>query len=380
MQDILRHTLRLALVSALVAGSALAAPQSQDPPAPAADPAKTPPPAQQPVPAQTQQQTGSQPVPQKDTVTPKNSKEDVEAIGNRSVGKGVNLFSLEREISLGKSLAQEVERSSKMIDDPVVTEYVNRVGQNLVRNSDARVPFTIKVIDSDEVNAFALPGGFFYVNSGLILRAQEESELAGVMAHEIAHVAARHGTKNATKGELMQLASIPAMIFIPYSMAGYAMYQGLNLAIPLTFLKFSRDAEREADFLGIQYMYKSGYDPNSYVTFFERIQADEKRRPGTIPKVFSTHPPTPDRIENTQKEIARILPAKQEYLVTTSEFDSVKARLRNIMFKTKAQDNAPGKPTLRTKTEQSKKQPNGNDPNSTDDDRPTLKRRPDSQP
>src|SRR5213594_1472624 len=374
MQDILRHSLKLALVSALVAGSAFAAPQSQDPPAPAADPPK-PPPAQQ-----TQQQSGSKPVQQKDTVTPKNSKEDVEAIGNRSVGKGVNLFSLEREISLGKSLAQEVERSSKMIDDPVVTEYVNRVGQNLVRNSDARVPFTIKVIDSDEVNAFALPGGFFYVNSGLILRAQEESELAGVMAHEIAHVAARHGTKNATKGELMQLASIPAMIFIPYSMAGYAMYQGLNLAIPLTFLKFSRDAEREADFLGLQYMYKTGYDPNSYVTFFERIQADEKRRPGTIPKVFSTHPPTPDRIENKQKEIARILPARQEYLVTTSEFDSVKARLRNIMFKTKAQDNAAGKPTLRTKTEQSKKQPNGNDPNSTDDDRPTLKRRPDSQP
>ncbi len=376
MEAIFRHTLKLALVGALVAGSALAAPQSQDPPPPTQDPAKTPPPAQQ----QTQQQTGSQPVQQKDTVTPKNSKEDVDAIGNRNVGKGVNLFSLEREISLGKGLAQEVERSSKLIDDPVVTEYVNRVGQNLVRNSDAKVPFTIKVIDSDEVNAFALPGGFFYVNSGLILRAQEESELAGVMAHEIAHVAARHGTKNATKGEIMQWASIPAMIFIPYSMAGYAMYQGLNLAIPLTFLKFSRDAEKEADFLGLQYMYKAGYDPNSYVTFFERIQADEKRRPGTIPKVFSTHPPTPDRIENTQKEIARILPAKQEYLVTTSEFDSVKSRLRNIMFSRKATDNAPGKPTLRTKTEQSKKQPNGNDPSSSDDDRPTLKRRPDSQP
>jgi predicted Zn-dependent protease len=374
MREILRHTLKLALVTALLAGSAFAGPQSQDPPS--QDPAKIPPPAQ----PQTQQQTGSQPVQQKDTVTPKNSKEDVEAIGNRNVGKGMNLYSLEREISLGKGLAQEVERSSKLIDDPVVTEYVNRVGQNLVRNSDARVPFTIKVIDSDEVNAFALPGGFFYVNSGLILHAMEESELAGVMAHEISHVTARHGTKNATKGELMQLATIPLILLGPGGWAGYGIYQGLNLAIPVTYLKFSRDAEREADFLGLQYMYKAGYDPNSYVTFFERIQADEKRRPGTIPKVFSTHPPTPERIENTQKEIARILPARQEYIVTTSEFDQVKSRLRNIMFSRKVSDNAPGKPTLRTKTEQSKKQPTGNDPSSTDDDRPTLKRRPDSQP
>src|SRR5438067_3640148 len=378
MKAILRHTLNFALGSALLAIPAFAIPLSQDPPQ--QDPSKTQQAAQQPQQQAQQPAAEPQPVQQKDTVNPRNSKEDVDAIGDRKVSCHMNWFSIEKEIALGKGLAQEVERSSKLIDDPVVTEYVNRVGQNLVRNSDAKVPFTIKVIDSDEVNAFALPGGFFFVNSGLILRAQEESELAGVMAHEISHVTARHGTCQATKGELTQLLSIPAMIFIPYTWAGYAMYQGMNLAIPLTFLKFSRDAEREADFLGVQYMYKAGYDPNSYVTFFERIQADEKRRPGTIPKVFSTDPPTPDRIENTQKEIARILPAKQEYLVTTSEFDTVKARLRNIMFSRKVTDNAAGKPTLRTKTEQSKKQPTGNDPNSSDDDRPTLKRRPDSQP
>src|SRR5262252_1649995 len=380
MKSILRHTLNVALGSALLAIPAFAVPQSQD--APQQDPSKTPTqqPAQQ-TPPQQAQQPAEQPVPQKDTVNPRSSKEDVEAIGDRKVSCKMNWFSIEKEMALGKGLAQEVERSSKLIDDPVVTEYVNRVGQNLVRNSDAKVPFTIKVIDSDEVNAFALPGGFFYVNSGLVLRAQEESELAGVMAHEISHVTARHGTCQATKGELTQLLSIPAMIFIPYTWAGYAMYQGMNLAIPLTFLKFSRDAEREADFLGIQYMYKAGYDPNAYVTFFERIQADEKRRPGSIPKVFSTHPPTPQRIENTQKEIARILPARQEYIVTTSEFDTVKARLRNIMFSRKATE-AKDKPTLRTKTEQSKKQPGSTtDPSSTsDDDRPTLKRRPDSQP
>src|SRR5690242_13151034 len=344
MASILRQATRLAALTTLAASVAWA----QSPP-PTSDPTKAPPPSEG------TQKSQSAPVEQKDTVDPKNTKEDVDAIGNRNVGKGINFYSIEKEIALGKGLAQEVERSAKMIDDPVVTEYVNRVGQNLVRNSDARVPFTIKVIDSDEVNAFALPGGFFYVNSGLILRAQEESELAGVMAHEISHVAARHGTRQATKGELMQLASIPAMIFIPYSMAGYAMYEGLNMAIPLTFLKFSRDAEREADFLGLQYMYKAGYDPNSYVTFFERVQADEKRRPGTIGKAFSTHPPTPERIENTQKEIARILPARQEYVVTSSEFDSVKSRLRNIMFARKAVDNGPGKPTLRTRTEQQDK-------------------------
>src|SRR5437879_7554652 len=200
------------------------------------------------------------------------------------------------------------------------------------------------------------------------------------MPNEISHVTARHGTKNATKGELMQMATIPLMLLGPVGWAGYGIYEGLNIAIPLTYLKFNRDSEREADFLGLQYMYKSGYDPNAYITFFERIQADEKRRPGTIPKVFSTHPPTPERIETAQKEIARILPARSEYIVTTSEFDNVKSRLRGIMFTRKASDNAPGKPTLRTKTEQSKKQPTGNDPNSTDDDRPTLKRRPDSQP
>jgi len=316
------------------------------------------------------------------TVHPKKSKDDVEAIGNRNIGKGVNFYSIEKEIALGKSLAQEVERSSKMIDDPVITEYVNRVGQNLVRNSDAKVPFTIKVIDSDEVNAFALPGGFFYVNSGLILRAQEEDELAGVMAHEISHVAARHGTKQATKAELIQLGAMAAMIVVPYGWAGYGIYEGMNLAIPLTFLKFSRDDEREADFLGIQYMYKAGYDPNAYVTFFERIQADEKRRPGSIPRVFSTHPPTPERIELAQKEIARILPDRDEYIVTTSEFDSVKSRLRNVMFARKVQDNQAGKPTLRTKTEQSDKNktadPNATTSDGSDDDRPTLKRRPDS--
>src|SRR5580658_4708713 len=309
------------------------------------------------------------------------SKADVSAIGNRSVGHGLNFYSLEHEIQLGKQLSAEVERQAKFINDPVVNEYVNRVGQNLVRNSDAQVPFTIKVIDSDVVNAFALPGGFFYVNSGLILHADEESELAGVMAHEIAHVCARHGTKQATKGEIAQLAMIPAMIFIPYTLAGYAMYQGMQFAIPMAFLQFTRTDEKEADYLGLEYMYKAGYDPNAFVAFFEKVSADEKKQPGTIPKIFSTHPPTPDRIEASQKEIATILPARDEYIVTTSEFDVVKHRLQLIEQNVKVNDKNPNKPSLRKKTAQTTAPQPGDtsttsDPNS-DPDRPTLQRRPD---
>jgi predicted Zn-dependent protease len=316
----------------------------------------------------------------------------VDAIGNRKVGDGVNFYSLEREIALGKGLAQEVERSAKLIDDPVVTEYVNRVGQNLVRNSDAKVPFTIKVIDSDVVNAFALPGGFFYVNSGLILRADSEAELAGVMGHEIAHVAARHGTKDATKGELINLASIPLIMLGPGGWAGYGLYQGLNFAIPLSFLQFSRAHEAEADYLGLQYMYKAGYDPNAFITFFEKIEADEKKQPGTIPKLFSTHPPTPDRVKNIQGEIGNILPNRDQYIVTTSEFDTVKARLAGIENRNKLQDskNAKDRPTLRTRTDPTRPGQGTPPPNaggsgspqttadpSSDPDRPTLHKRTD---
>jgi predicted Zn-dependent protease len=320
------------------------------------------------------------PVVQKDDPNIKaGSKQDVEAIGQRNVGKGLDFFSIEHDIAEGKAMSQEVERTAKLVDDPVIIEYVNRVGQNLVNNSDAKVPFTIKVIDSDSVNAFALPGGFFYVYTGLILHAQEESELAGVMAHEIAHVALRHGSKNETKGTIAQLAMIPAMILLPGGWAGYGIYEGMQFAIPMTFLKFSRDQEREADYYGLQYMYKSGYDPNAYVTFFERILADEKRSPGSIPKVFNDHPPTPERIDKAEKEIAEILPSRDNYVVTTSEFDTVKARLIAFERRKKPIGGKKDSPTLRTKTEQQKdgQAKDGTQQGGDDSDRPVLKKRPD---
>lgn len=297
------------------------------------------------------------------------SKNDVDAIGNRKLG-GMDWYSTESEIKMGKQYAQQIEQSMKLIQDPVVNEYVNRVGQNLVRNSDAKVPFTIKVVDADEINAMALPGGFFYVNSGLILAADDEAELAGVMAHEIAHVAARHATRGATRSQLANIMTIP-LIFVGGGI-GYAAREAAGIGLPLTFLSFSRGFEAEADYLGVQYMYKAGYDPNELVNFFEKIQAQEKKKPGSLAKAFATHPQTPDRIQKTQEEIATILPSKDQYIETTSEFNDVKSRLASIENRRKVDDSNPNKPTLR-RTASSSKDNNGND--KKDDDRPTLKRR-----
>ncbi|HUR36293.1 MAG TPA: M48 family metallopeptidase [Terriglobales bacterium] len=302
-------------------------------------------------------------------------KDDVDAIGNRDIGKrGLgNWYTLEKEIRMGKEYAQMIEQSAKLVQDPVVNEYVNRIGQNLVRNSDAKVPFTIKVIDSDEINAFALPGGFFYVNSGLILAADEEAELAGVMAHEIAHVAARHGTRQMTRGQWANFASIP-LIFIGGGI-GYAARSVAQIGLPLTFMSFSRGFESEADYLGTQYMYATGYDPTAAIAFFEKIQAKEKKKPGSLAKAFSSHPQTPDRIQGIQKEIATVLPARDQYLVSTSEFDDVKARLAALENRRKGiedKENA-NKPTLRRTAGDKKK----DGEKTEEDDRPTLKRRDD---
>jgi beta-barrel assembly-enhancing protease len=306
------------------------------------------------------------------------TKTDVDAVGNRNVGctRGMgNWYTVEGQVARGRVYAQQIESQIKLVNDPVVTEYVNRIGQNLVRNSDAQVPFTIKVIDSDVVNAMALPGGFFYVNSGLILAADEEAEMAGVMAHEIAHVAACHYGREMTRANLLQMASIP-FIFMGGAI-GYAGYEAAGLAIPMTFLRFSRSFEAEADYLGVEYMYRAGYDPSAFVSFFEKIQAMEKKKPGTLSKAFDTQPQTPDRIEKTQDEIRKILPSKQQYVVTTSEFDEVKARLASIENRHKVLDQKDAnKPSLRRTSAGSSDGNNGN--GQTDDDRPTLKRREDS--
>jgi len=308
-----------------------------------------------------------------DKETHDRGKNDIDDIGNRNIGNGKGLgnwYSLEKEIAMGKQYARQVEASVRLVQDAVVAEYVNRVGQNLVRNSDAKVPFTIKVIDSDEINAFALPGGFFFVNSGLILAADEEAELAGVMAHEIAHVAARHATRQMTRANLANIASIP-LIFVGGGI-GYAVRSAAGLAMPVTFLTFSRGFEAEADYLGLQYMYKTGYDPQAFISFFEKIEAKEKKQPGSLAKAFSTHPQTPDRIGKSQEEIEHVLPPRDQCIVNTSEFEDVKSRLASLENRKKivGQKDSNG-PSLRRNSQGQQK--NGDD--SSGDDRPTLKRR-----
>jgi predicted Zn-dependent protease len=305
----------------------------------------------------------------------KDKKKDVDAIGERRVARR-SIISQEKEIAIGKQYASEIDRQAKMLTDPVVNEFVNRLAQNVARNSDLTIPLTVKVIDSPELNAFALPGGFLYVNSGLVMAADEEAQVAGVVAHEIAHVAARHWASQMTRATLLQYAMIP-LIFIPMS---YPVYYGVMEAymngVPLAFLKFNRGAEAEADLLGLQYMYKAGYDPSAYVTFFSKVIEQDRRSPGSVPTIFASHPPTPERILKSEEEIKAILPKRAQYLVSTSEFDDVKARLQSIMSLKKKGDKKEG-PTLRKREtgEQAGTEPTPGEKKQDEEKPPVLRRR-----
>lgn len=298
--------------------------------------------------------------------------DDVNAIGNRKIGgRGFgNWYSTSTEIGWGNQIAQQVLKSSKIIHDPVIDEYVNRIGQNIVKNSDAKVPFTIKVIDTDEINAFALPGGYFFVNSGLILAADNEAELAAVMAHEIAHVAAHHQAREMTRMHYADIGMVPLVMMTGYSAVGYGIYEASSFAVPLTFLQFQRDFEEQADWLGVQYMYKAGYDPEQMIAFFQKIEALQKIRPRLIAKTFSTHPQTPERVERTRHEIATILPPREEYIVDTSEFHAIQARLRRLENRRPVKNGEP--PNAPVLHRVGATAPTNPSPASDDDERPRL--------
>jgi predicted Zn-dependent protease len=317
---------------------------------------------------------------------PLSEKEDPRLIGKRKINGGfINSISggLDKEVALGRQLAAEVDRQAKFVDDPVITEYINRVGQNVVLHSDARLPFTIKVIDSDEVNAFALPGGFFYVNKGLILAADNEAEVAGVMAHEIAHVTARHAMENQAKGMLAEIGMMAGSIFLG-GLGGMLINQGAQFGALLGFMKFSRNAESEADILGVQYLWAAGYDPNAMSTMFEKLAAKNKKKPGTFSKLFESHPQSADRMEATRQLVVRF-PDKEEYVLSTSEFQRVKGRLLRLSNARASSagdigpggDGAPGRPTLkrRSPTADDTGTPSETTAPEKKDDKPQLKRR-----
>jgi predicted Zn-dependent protease len=262
-------------------------------------------------------------------------KKDPGQIGSREVGKGINFYSLEKEMALGKQLAEEVERQAKVVDDPLISEYINRMGQNLVRNSDAKVPFIFKVIEADAPNAFALPGGYVFVNTGLIELAEEEDEIAGAMAHEIAHVAARHMTRRATKNELADLGTLPLSVLLGGWAGVIARQAAASVAVPMTFLSFSRRDESEADYLGVQYMYAAGYDPTGIISILEKLGALNRQKAGTVGRLFSTHPMDTDRIQKTQQEIEQILPAREQYVVNTSEYHDIRQRAFAMRYRRK---------------------------------------------
>ena len=285
-------------------------------------------------------------------------KKNPEAIGARKVDGGINFFSVEKEIALGKQLAIEVEREAKLLEDPILNEYINRLTQNLSRNSDVKFPVTVKIIDDDVVNAFTLPGGHLFINTGLIRLSESESELASAISHELGHVAARHYVRQESRADLLQGATIP-LIFLG-GIPGVLTREIANVGLPVGLFKFSRDFETEADMLGIQYLYKAGYDPESAIDMFERIEAAEARRPGTVSQLFNTHPRTGDRISKTQKNIQQNLPARDEYVVNTSEYEDVRARLAGLREQRKVPEKAP--PTLMVKPGESK------------EERPTLKK------
>jgi beta-barrel assembly-enhancing protease len=263
-------------------------------------------------------------------------KKDPAEIGDRNVSKGLNFYTLDQEMALGKQLSIEVEKQAKIVDDPILSEYINRLGQNLARNSDVTFPITFKLIEADEINAFTLPGGYVFINTGLLELSGNEAELASAIAHEIGHAAARHATRQASRDKLVRMGTLPLAI-----LGGPAARVAVDAAAPMAFMRFSREFETEADLLGIQYLWKSGYDPTASIDLFEALESTEKRQPGSVSKLFRTHPLTPDRIEKTQKNIDKLLPARAEYVLNTSEYEDIRARLEELSKKTPEASKAP---------------------------------------
>jgi Zn-dependent protease with chaperone function len=324
------------------------------------------------------------PTQQKDPVRPEDPKKiakyDVNRIGHRGIGHGFNIYSEKRERQLGQNLAAAFDSSSRIVNDPVLNDYVNRLAQKIVRNSDAEIPFTVRLIDSSEIpRAYGLPGGFLYVDSALIFAAESEAELAGVMAHEIAHVAARHATRALTRKNLYNFTGSLALLAGP---VGIVLEDAGGVAGPLSVKKFSRDSEYEADLLGIEYAYTAGYDPEALLSVLEKLHALEASRAAMFAKIpgyhfvsklpfhsqvargFSNYPLLEERIRRLQLEITTFLPDRKDYIVDTNEFQDIKERLLSLQgplhLRRHGEDEDPRAPVLRRAPQEDTDRATGN--------------------
>jgi predicted Zn-dependent protease len=244
---------------------------------------------------------------------------------------GINLYSIPQEIELGRRMSAEVETQAHIVDDSIVSEYVNRIGQNLAKQANAPFPVKVKMIQSSEINAFTLPGGYVYVNSSILMMADNEAEFASVIAHEIGHSAARHATRQESRGQLAKILGGPLSVLIP-GLAGVAARQAAGMAAPVTSLHFSRAFETEADRLGVHYLYDAGYDPAASIDMFEKIASTERATPGRVAKLFLSHPPTQDRIKKTQAELRKLNPERSSYVLNTSDFETIRKRLNDHLL------------------------------------------------
>jgi len=242
---------------------------------------------------------------------------------NKSAVGGFNLISVAEEKQLGDKFAIEIEKQHKIVTDPQVQRYIDGVGKRLLTGvRKAEFPYTFQVVQDDSINAFAIPGGHTYVNTGLIKAAESEAELAAVMAHEINHVVARHSTRQMT-----QQYGYTLITSLLLGSQGEISKLAADLFGKAGSMYYSREMESQADVLGVETMYKAGYNPQGMVTFFKKLAAAGERDPGKIAKFFSSHPETEQRINDIQQEIAK-LPAKSYLQASTQEFSQVKSKVQ----------------------------------------------------
>jgi predicted Zn-dependent protease len=234
-----------------------------------------------------------------------------------------------QEIELGRQAAAEVERTQPLLDDTVVNAYIKGLGLHLVEYCGRpNIEYHFKVIDTPEVNAFALPGGFVYVNRGLIEKAGNESELAGVLAHEIGHVVGRHSVEQVKRAQLTGLGlGVLDMILGGRGTAASIANMASQMVASGAFMKYSRDAEREADRLGARNLYDAGFDPRGMVTFFQKLDAMRKREPNVIEAFFSTHPSPDERVKNVS-DLIRSFPPKEGPFTDSGKLEQIQARLK----------------------------------------------------